>query len=417
MVALARHVGCLPSELRHQLGLASPWSPQQQDWLEGTLPMVLRAWRSSEGMSQRAAARYLGVSPGALEQWERGVVPGPRHVDVLAAVWGVGPEAVRASAGPDRVRRPETAGGPRTTALARARQSAGLTQRELSSLLCVSGATLSRWECALRRPHTDDVRRISAVLRRPVSEVEAMFDGYPPAARDVVGRLPGLRALVASHGFDAAAVAHRLDLPSDDVVAWLAGRRSAPRVFVRSLGELLDVDLGTDLTVVRRAGTPGSSTRHQLAVRRAHLGVSQQQLADRLGVARASVANWESGRAPVPVIHLRRVARALGWDEVTASELLQIPLPPAPDLASARPGELGEVVAMLRRRTGLTAVQLGRAVGVAGGTVRRWERGASRPSRLAIGRLSLAFGVPERDLVRLTQPRRPGAASPGALAG
>ena len=63
-----------------------------------------------------------------------------------------------------------------------------------------------------------------------------------------------------------------------------------------------------------------------IASKRTAAGLTQQALADTLGVTQAAVANWEHGRRCPPVKTLRRIAAALGC---TIADLID-DTPPAP---------------------------------------------------------------------------------------
>lgn len=54
---------------------------------------------------------------------------------------------------------------------------------------------------------------------------------------------------------------------------------------------------------------------------------------------------------------------------------------------------------MLRRRTGLTQVELGFLLDVSAQTIFRWETGSSEPSASEIRKLALALRVPETDVL------------------
>lgn len=63
------------------------------------------------------------------------------------------------------------------------------------------------------------------------------------------------------------------------------------------------------------------------AIRRSRIlaDLTQQALADRAGVSRATISNLESGRVPLARIptSLRDVARSLGWPAERAAEILR----------------------------------------------------------------------------------------------
>ncbi len=57
-------------------------------------------------------------------------------------------------------------------------------------------------------------------------------------------------------------------------------------------------------------GSPGIGTRLQQA--REELGITQQELAARLGCTQAALSNYELGRRRLYLANLERIARALG---------------------------------------------------------------------------------------------------------
>ena len=74
-----------------------------------------------------------------------------------------------------------------------------------------------------------------------------------------------------------------------------------------------------------------------IQVRRAALGLSQERLAELVGVSRQAVSKWEVGDALPDTDRLLPLARAL---EITADELLSGQIrPPEPPDRHARPGE------------------------------------------------------------------------------
>ena len=46
----------------------------------------IEAFREAAGLSVRALARLLGVSPHEVREWQRGVVPGSRHLYLLLMI-------------------------------------------------------------------------------------------------------------------------------------------------------------------------------------------------------------------------------------------------------------------------------------------------------------------------------------------
>lgn len=64
-------------------------------------------------------------------------------------------------------------------------------------------------------------------------------------------------------------------------------------------------------------------------------GLSQQQVADQLGLTRSSVANMEAGRQEIGVVHLAALVRALHLDP--AALLGLVSLPPRPHVVTIEP--------------------------------------------------------------------------------
>lgn len=63
--------------------------------------------------------------------------------------------------------------------------------------------------------------------------------------------------------------------------------------------------------------TVPAMTAGEVGQRRAALGISQQELADRLGIDRKTLSRWECGRrVPVPFLRLALIAIERGIDAV-----------------------------------------------------------------------------------------------------
>lgn len=74
---------------------------------------------------------------------------------------------------------------------------------------------------------------------------------------------------------------------------------------------------------IRRGGAAGALYARvgaAIRARRGALGLKQDELALRVGLSRASIANVEGGRQAIPLHHLVELAEALG---TTASDILK----------------------------------------------------------------------------------------------
>jgi transcriptional regulator with XRE-family HTH domain len=91
------------------------------------------------------------------------------------------------------------------------------------------------------------------------------------------------------------------------------------------------------------------------------LKVLPRQVADQIGVNKASVANWESDRSVPEVEYMPAIIRFLGYN----------PLPPKLDWASR--------LVQCRTILGLTQKESAHRMGVDPSTLAKWERGERAP--------------------------------------
>jgi transcriptional regulator with XRE-family HTH domain len=108
---------------------------------------------------------------------------------------------------------------------------------------------------------------------------------------------------------------------------------------------------------------------------RLDLGLKQVEAARQLGVCRATLANWEWGRAHPPVGRMPAVIAFLGYD-------------PHPD-----PKTVGETLRAYRRALGLTQRELCAQLGMHRSTVSKLETGKERPSEAMLRRMQELLGA------------------------
>lgn len=100
--------------------------------------------------------------------------------------------------------------------------------------------------------------------------------------------------------------------------------------------------------------------------RRYEIGLFQREVADRLGVSKETVQNWETGATEPAVRSVPRILEFLEIDTLPGTE------PPV---------RFPDRLRFERRRRGLTQRKLAHRLGVDESTVRGWEKGEHRPSR------------------------------------
>ena len=128
---------------------------------------------------------------------------------------------------------------------------------------------------------------------------------------------------------------------------------------------------------------PGRFDAQRLREARVALGLSQVQLAQRMGVDPGVLNSWETRGARPSAGNLGRVAFALGLS--------------VSDLYLSDSDAVGTLVD-LRVQAGLTQRQLAAELGVSQARVSRWERGLVRPTPNQAGRYAVIVGCDEDTL-------------------
>lgn len=131
--------------------------------------------------------------------------------------------------------------------------------------------------------------------------------------------------------------------------------------------------------------------------------LTQAGLAQRIGVTAPVISQWEHGSRQPSAKTIRKLARAL---DVTVAALTgAMPEPAAaPSAATAPPPErvpvgadlpdnLSARLRWLRQRRALSRTALGKAVGVSGATLSRWEEGSTKPSIDQLLLIAAYYGV------------------------
>jgi transcriptional regulator with XRE-family HTH domain len=145
-------------------------------------------------------------------------------------------------------------------------------------------------------------------------------------------------------------VAKRLGVIPMTVRLWENGK---VRPGIRKMARVIDF-LGFDPT------PPEASLPARLHAYRRLEGLTQRELAARLGVPRHVASRWEWRREPPDGEHWATINRVLG-------------------LPQAEPSDLPNRLRQLRRRLGLTRADLGRRLGVDQWSVANWESGMCEP--------------------------------------
>jgi transcriptional regulator with XRE-family HTH domain len=237
--------------------------------------------------------------------------------------------------------------------------------------------------------------------------------------RDVVPRAWGprlgqrLEAARKRAGMNRAQLAARLAVTEESIRRWeRGGARPSPESLVRLLA-VLALD-GAEFTTLGDEDAPAAGAaddRPEIARRlrdeRSARGISQAEAGKQLGVAQATYAGWEIGRAVPDSRFLRVIADFLDLTVAETSQLVSVPVRVDVTHLSA----FGRLLGQRREELQLTREDLAERVGVMPRTVRAWELGEKTPRDHDLVGLAGALDVAV-DALAAALPRRDPALTP-----
>jgi len=108
--------------------------------------------------------------------------------------------------------------------------------------------------------------------------------------------------------------------------------------------------------------------------KRIDLKLLQKEVAEKIGVAEASIWNWENNWTEPSLCHIPKIIEFLGYSPyIEASEVL------------------GEKIITFRMIYGLSQERLARYLGIDPGTLARWERDEKQPAKALLDKLNVLF--------------------------
>jgi len=220
-----------------------------------------------------------------------------------------------------------------------------------------------------------------ATSARPALVVSPPVPGNDPSPLTMARRAAGL---------SVTALARSVHVARTTVSMWERGRRGVARHYWPALGAALGLEPG-EVAALFVGYPPARMDGVRLPslgrVRRA-AGLTQQELAELLGVAPTTLSMWESSGVPVPSTLAALISRILG---VPPRWLAAPPPAPPPD---ARP------LRRLRRAAGMSQREAAAHLGITVGSLARYEAGERRTPMVVLRRMAGAYQRPVAELLQ-----------------
>lgn len=190
-------------------------------------------------------------------------------------------------------------------------------------------------------------------------------------------------------GMNRAQLAARLGVSEETVRRWERGGSQPGTEHLTRLLVILAID-GAAFTKLEAEHDEEPQLPQRLRAERAARGISQAAAGELLGVAQATYAGWEIGRATPARAQAKAIAAFLGLRERDVLPMLTA----APRRSVATLSPLGRLVVERRRELRLDRDELARRMGVAARTVQAWESGEKAPRDQDVPYLAQALEVP-----------------------
>jgi transcriptional regulator with XRE-family HTH domain len=207
-----------------------------------------------------------------------------------------------------------------------------------------------------------------------------------------------------------AELAKRLGVTEESIRRWeRGGARPSPDSLARLIA-VLALD-GAELTSLPVAAEDLPPLARRLQQERSQRNITQSRAAQILGVAQATYAGWEIGRATPAAPFLATIGAFLGLSSGETTALVDMPF--RIDTAGWPP--FGQLLGARRESLRLTRDELARILGVAPGTIVAWELGHRSPRAAQLRDLAGAVGVGVEALAAKLPQREPQLSALGEL--
>ncbi|MHC4788263.1 MAG: helix-turn-helix domain-containing protein [Planctomycetota bacterium] len=182
------------------------------------------------------------------------------------------------------------------------RRRFGLTQQELAGLLEVSPVTVTAWETGKSRPRERNLAKIATLRAMDQGEVDEALGREPAPSSVTPAQLKRLRS---KFSLTQAELAELVGVSTASVTSWEGGKTPPSRENRGAIDQIsqlspqqLDARLGREGAPARGAasGTGEGPSPDEIRAIREGAGMSQREVAEKLGVSANTVSNWETGR-------------------------------------------------------------------------------------------------------------------------
>ena len=224
-------------------------------------------------------------------------------------------------------------------------------------------------------------------IRRPVTSLSQETRGgnpLPKAPQEQIEKTritpETIRELREKHSLTQRQFARLIEVSPATVVSWEQGNTHPQPQNKARLVPLLEMDKSDVEAILQRMGAPPRVTQQDVKELRQNLELTQKDLASLLDVAPGTVANWEGGRGEPRQENRHAIAQLQRMNPAEVRDMLGTE-PESPKTLS------GEQIQNLRREADMSQKELARELGVSGGTISNWERGATHPQQRNVEKL------------------------------
>ena len=354
---------------------------------------LLRQTRIARGLGQRELAQRVGLRPGTLTTYETtNLCPSkaraPQLVARLAEALELDPALLERSLSLPRHHPPTRFGHH----LRKLRIDRGLTQGQLGAHIGHLGAAICGYEKGKTYPKPSALPALAAALDVEEDELARLLPMLPTRRR-ITPFGQELRRLRKERGLTQAQLARRIGVSGASITCYEGSGVHPKPSGVAAIAEALGVPRQR-LEELLPEEPPTTTLGHELRRLRRDRGLTQRQLAARVGRTQPVIATYELGRCIVGPRDLAALAQALGVPEDQLARLA----PPIP--VSPEPTPFGRELHRHRSERGLTQEQLARRVGVSPATMGSYEYGTTHPAPRVLAEIEEVLGIAPGELER-----------------